>query len=280
MTAQESLPERPPVWPGAQVYTPAGRVFVRRSGNPSGPKLMLLHGWGVHGGMYEGMRARLERDFELLVPDARGHGYSSTPARPRSWELEDYARDLVAVLDSLEIDRVHLGGYSMGGFIALALTQLAPERIERLAIMCSAARQPSKAQRHLGFAEAAFKILPAASMQLVAKRLLAGPGTRPDMERVMMWLLGYNTRGGLSGAARAMRRADLRSGLAAIRQPTLLVTAEHDKAIPIAASRELLDHIPDVTHRHWDDAGHALVASHGDELAEALAGFFASERTR
>ncbi|MCO4768517.1 MAG: alpha/beta hydrolase [Deltaproteobacteria bacterium] len=264
----------PPPWPGVQLYVPAGRIFMRRSGNPRGPKLLLLHGWAVHGGMYEGMRAELEKHFELLVPDLRGHGYSSTPARPTRWEIEHFAEDLVAALDQLEIETVHLGGYSMGGFVALALAQAIPERVQRLAIMCSAARQADDQRRNLRLAEALFKVAPPATMQVLARRLLSGPSTPDELNRVMQWLLGYNTRGGISGAAGAMRRADLRDGLAALTQPALVVTAEHDVAISSRASGELISLLPNATHRHWDDAGHALVASHGDQLAQALIEFF------
>jgi|GEM_PF-6769234 len=271
------MPSMPPPWPGVQLYVPSGRIFMRRSGNPDGPKLLLLHGWAVHGGMYEGIRAHLEEHFELLVPDLRGHGYSTTPKG--RWEIEHFADDLVSALDQLDIDEVHLGGYSMGGFVALALAQKIPERISRMAIMCSAARQGDNTRRSLVLAQAAFSVLPPSTMQVLTKRLLAGPGAPEEFGRVLQWLLGYNTRAGISGAARAMRKADLRPGLAGLHHPTLVVTAEHDTAISRRASRELVELLPNVTHRHWDDAGHALVASHGDQLARELIEFFAALET-
>ena len=269
----------PPPWPGVQLYVPSGRIFMRRSGRVGGPRVLLLHGWAVHGGMYEGMRAALEQHFELLVPDLRGHGYSATPAKPGRWQIEHFADDLVAALDQLEIDALHLGGYSMGGFVALALAQKIPDRVRSFAIICSAARQAHTQRRGLRYAEAFFRVAPPATMQVLARRLLSGPGTPDEFNRVMQWLLGYNTRGGISGAARAMSRADLRDGLAALTQPALVVTAEHDVAIPRHASDELIDLLPNVTHRHWSDAGHALVASHGDQLAGELVEFFTAHET-
>jgi pimeloyl-ACP methyl ester carboxylesterase len=268
------FPHAPPPWPGVQLYVPGGRIFMRRSGNPANPKLLLLHGWAVHGGMYQGMRALLEERFELLVPDLRGHGYSATPARPRTWEIEHFAEDLIAALDQLDVQRLHVGGYSMGGFVALALAQAIPDRVDRLAIMCSAARQSDKVRRNLVLAEALFRVAPPETMAVLAKRLLDGPGRPEGMTRVMQWLLGYNTRAGIAGAARAMRRADLRTGAPGMAHPTLVVTAEHDVAIPRRSSDELVELLPNVTHRHWADAGHALVASHGDELSRELITFF------
>lgn len=269
------FPDAPPPWPGVQVYLPSGRLFVRRSGNPSGPTLMLLHGWAVHGGMYEGVRRWLEPHFDLLVPDMRGHGYSATPRRASRWEIEDFAEDLRGALDQLEVERLSVAGYSMGGFVALALAQSIPDRVERLAIMCSAARQADKVRRNLGLAQAVFSVAPPATMQVIAKRLLAGPGVPEELGRISQWLLGYNTRGGISGAARAMRRADLRDGVARLTMPSLVMTAEHDAAIPGRSSRELVDLLPNVQHKHWGDAGHALIASHGDELARELIDFIA-----
>lgn len=267
------FPDAPPPWPGVQLYLPDGRMFVRRTGNPDGPKLLLLHGWAVHGGMYEGVRRILEPHFELLVPDLRGHGYSSTPKRPSRWEIDDFARDLLAALDQLEVDHVSVAGYSMGGFVALALAQQIPDRVDHLAIMCSAARQSSKQRRNLGLAQAVFSVAPPVTMQMIAKRLLAGPGVPEELGRISQWLLGYNTRAGIAGAARAMRRADLRDGVARLTMPSIVMTAEHDVAIPGYTSRELVDLLPNVEHRHWGDAGHALIASHGDELARELVAF-------
>lgn len=272
------FPDLPPAWPGAQVYTDRARIFVRRSGHHDAPSLMLLHGWGVHGGMFEGpLRNVLEPRFELLVPDLRGHGYSSTPTNPRRWELRDYVDDLVRALDHLQIERVHLAGYSMGGFVALGLAQAHPDRIARLGLVCTAARHPDKVRRNLVVAQSAFRVLPPQTMQFVASRLLSGPGVPRELQKVMGWLLGYNTRGGLSGAAGAMRRADLSAGLADLMHPTLLVTAEHDVAIPRYASHQLLEAIPNVHHHHFDDAGHALAASHGRELARVMLEFFGQE---
>ncbi len=269
------FPDLPPAWPGAQVYTPDARIFMRRTGHAEGGSLMLLHGWGVHGGMFEGpVRQVLEPHFELLVPDLRGHGYSSTPRNPRSWRLTDYVDDLVRSLDHLGVDRVHVAGYSMGGFVALGLAQAHPDRVDRLGLICTAAKHPDIVRRNLVVAEAAFKVLPPQTMAWVAGRLLAGPGVPEELRPVMRWLLGYNTRGGISGGAGAMRRADLTAGLAALTHPTLLVTAEHDVAVPKWASKHLLDSIPNVTHKHFEDAGHALAASHGTELARAMGDFF------
>ena len=272
------LPDLPPAWPGAQVYTPDARIFVRQRGAPAASRLMLLHGWGVHGGMFEGpMRQVLEPHFQLLVPDLRGHGYSSTPRRPSSWRLRNYVDDLVRTLDHLGIDRVHLAGYSLGGFVALGLAQSHPDRIERLGLICTSAQHPSKARRNLAMAEAAFKVLPPQTMAWVAGRLLAD-GVPDEVRPVMRWLLAYNTRGGISGAASAMRRADLNPGLQDIPHETLVVTAEHDVAVSRWASKRLLDGIPRTTHRHFDDAGHAVAASHGEELARSLVDFFSTER--
>lgn len=270
------IPELPPAWPGAQIYTPAARIFVRRSGRSEAPSLMLLHGWGVHGGMFEGpMRGVLEPHFQLLVPDLRGHGYSSTPRRAHTWRVADFVDDLVRSLDHLGVDRVHAAGYSLGGFVALALAEAHPDRVDRLSLICAQGRYPNKARRNLAWAEAAFKVLPPQTMAWVSDRLLAGPGVPDELRPVMRWLLAYNTRGGISGAAAAMRHGDLSHGLADLPHETLLVTAEHDVAVSRRATRQLLESIPRITHRHFEDAGHALAASHGAELARALVDFFA-----
>ena len=273
---QPPLPDSPPPWPGVEVFTERLRLFVRRSGPPGAPAVMLLHGYGVHGGMFEGVRDALEPSLQLIVPDLRGHGLSDTP--DDGYTAEEMADDLAALLDRLDIPRLHVVGYSMGGFVAQAFAQRHSDRVDRLALLCTAPSQGSARQR-LGLAamEATFRVVPPAAMRVVTTRLLAGPNMPDEKARILLWLLMHNTRRGLSGGAALLRRAHLESGLHRITMPTLVVTAEHDVAISPQDSRRLLDALPHARHEHFADAGHGLAMSHRRQLGTLLADFLAPE---
>ena len=270
---QDSIPGAPPEWPGYAVPTARLRMFVRHEPRPEKPTLVLLHGLAVHGGMYEGgVRRELSEAFNLVVPDLRGHGLSEAPGG--AWEIEDFADDVAALLDAMAIERAHVVGYSMGGFVAQSLVQRHPDRVDRLGLLCTAPRQARPTMRAgLAALQALFRVVPPRAMLPISRRILSGPGMPPQMAYVLPWLLQHNTRRGISGSARALRRADLRGGLAAVRHPTLLVTAEHDTALPRVAWQPLLDSLCDIRHEHFDDAGHGLAASHGARLGALLRAF-------
>lgn len=273
---QDAIHHAPPEWPGYEVETTRFRTWVRHVPNDR-PTLVLLHGLAVHGGMYEGgMRRELEGRFNLLVPDLRGHGQSEAPAG--AWEIEDFADDLAALLDSLDIERAHILGYSMGGFVAQCFTHRHPGRVDKLVLVCTAPRQARASMRAgLGLLQAIFRVVPPVAMLPISRRILSGPGMPPEMRYVLPWLLKDNTRRGISGAARALRRADLRDGAKTITQRTLLVTAEHDTALPRVAWQPLLKALANVQHEHFTDAGHGLAASHGAHLGALVRSFLHHE---
>jgi pimeloyl-ACP methyl ester carboxylesterase len=101
-----------------------------------GTPLVLLYGLtGSTETMNQsGYVAVLKDDFQLILVDARGHGASDKPHNPEAYKLELMVEDVVAVLDDLNIDKVHFLGYSMGGWISLGIAKYAPDRVLSLII--------------------------------------------------------------------------------------------------------------------------------------------------
>ena len=101
-----------------------------------GDPLVLMHGTsGSVGDWYEnGWVAGLKDDYQLILIDHRGHGYSDKPHDPDSYGLEVSVSDVVGVLDDLGIERASYLGYSMGGYIGFGLAKYAPERLNALVI--------------------------------------------------------------------------------------------------------------------------------------------------
>ena len=271
-----TIPSSPPDWPSYSVQTSRLRVSLRRSGPPEAEKLVLLHGWAVHGGMFEGIREHLENHFDLLVPDLRGHGETEAPWR--GYAMDSMADDLVALLDEEGIEVAHVAGYSLGGFVALAFAQRHPNRLGKLGLLCTAPRHNSVLRRFgLGLMEGIWSVAPPSSMTPVTRALLSGPGLPPEMNRALPWLMGQNSRAGLAGGARCLRKADLRPGLEDVATSCLLVTGGQDTAIKENDWRVLAEQIPDVTHHHIEAAGHGLAASHSAELGVLLRDFMGGQ---
>ena len=101
-----------------------------------GAPMVLMHGTsGSLGDWYEnGWVSGLNDDYQLILIDHRGHGYSDKPHDPDSYGLEISVSDVVGVLDVLGIDRTSYLGYSMGGYIGFGLAKYAPERLNALVI--------------------------------------------------------------------------------------------------------------------------------------------------
>lgn len=101
-----------------------------------GPPVIALHGLGAtNASMLPTLRA-LARDHRVIAPDLPGFGESGKPLR--SYHAGFFSRWLTALLDRLGIERAHLVGNSMGGRIALETGLVAPDRVDRLALLAPA----------------------------------------------------------------------------------------------------------------------------------------------
>lgn len=97
-----------------------------------GPDLVLLHGTGGHLEAYARDIAGLAKDFRVTVYDMVGHGWSDLPNRP--YTVDVLAAHLVGLLDTLGIDRAHLSGESLGGWVTAWTAAHAPDRVDRLVL--------------------------------------------------------------------------------------------------------------------------------------------------
>jgi len=112
------------------------RVRVAESGSPDGTPVVLLHGWAATIYTFRDALERLPgQGFRVIAPDLRGFGLSDKPIAPDAYSLAAYIGDLGALLDALELDRVVLGGQSMGGGVSLHYALRNPERVSHLVLI-------------------------------------------------------------------------------------------------------------------------------------------------
>ncbi len=114
--------------------SPRPRLHYRLDGPANGPCLVLSNSLGCTLEMWEPQLAAFSREYRVLRYDTRGHGGSGVPPRP--YTLEQLGADVLGLLDSLGIKRVHYCGLSMGGSTGMWLAVNAPQRIERL-VLCN-----------------------------------------------------------------------------------------------------------------------------------------------
>jgi pimeloyl-ACP methyl ester carboxylesterase len=106
------------------------KIYYKVVGN--GPPLLLHHGFCLDHNDYSNPNwdfvKAFQEDFTLILMDARGHGASDKPHDPQEYRLLKQVSDVIAVLDDLQIEKVHFLGYSMGGGIGFGLACNAQER--------------------------------------------------------------------------------------------------------------------------------------------------------
>jgi pimeloyl-ACP methyl ester carboxylesterase len=103
------------------------RVHLAEAGD--GPPLVLLHGWPQHWYAWRRLIPELSARYRVICPDLRGHGWTGAP--PGTYEKEELASDLLAVLDALGLPRVRLAGHDWGAFAGFLACLREPERFER-----------------------------------------------------------------------------------------------------------------------------------------------------
>jgi len=117
-------------------YFDSEGVTLHYKDEGQGVPVVLIHGFGLNGEWnwrLPRISQRLAREFRVITLDVRGHGFSGKPHGPEAYGAE-LAHDVRRLLDHLEIDKAHVAGYSMGGFITLKFLSLYPERLYSAAI--------------------------------------------------------------------------------------------------------------------------------------------------
>jgi pimeloyl-ACP methyl ester carboxylesterase len=206
-----------------------------------GIPLVLLHGYPLDHRIWGEVVPLLQEDLDLILPDVRGFGQSDAPETP--YTLDDLAEDLAALLTHLGLERVAVGGHSMGGYIALAFARRHPARVSALALIASQAAADTP-ERRAGRYQTAEQIRhqgvePVATT--MSERLVAHPDWRPRLQD----LIRQQRPAGLIGALRAMaERPDALHQLAQCPCPVLLIHGQADTLIPIERAREIKARLP------------------------------------
>lgn len=242
----------------------------------AGPDLALIHGWGMHGGVWGGVRDALARRFRLHVVDLPGYGAS--PALD-PYGLEGLANAVAAALP----EKVSVCGWSLGGQVALEMALLFPDQVERLALTaatpCFTAREdwPWAVQREvlLEFAAALETDYEGTLKRFLALQARGDEDARAVLKKLRETLF-INGRPGaevLRAGLNILLDSDLRNRVAAVKAPTLLLHGERDLLTPLGAARWLAEAIGNARLEVVAGAAHAPFLSHPEGFIESLTGF-------
>ncbi|WP_373986939.1 3-oxoadipate enol-lactonase [Duganella sp. BuS-21] len=233
-------------------------------GQPGKPWLMFCNSLGTDLHMWQAQVEFLKNDFRIVRYDTRGHGGSEVV--PGAATLAQLGQDVLSLLDSLDIERVHFCGLSMGGAIAQWLGIHAPQRLNKLVVANSAPRIGTPQ----GWMDRAAQVR-ASGLDAVADGAAGRWFTPAFIEREPQRVAGLvaTLRGGspqgYASCCDALAAADLHAGLAAIITPTLLIAGDSDPITTVADANAMREQIPAAVLV-------TLAASHISNI-EAEAGF-------
>ena len=101
----------------------------------SGVPLVLLHGFPFDHTIWEEVIGEIKKGIRIIAPDLRGHG--SSIIEESNYSIVDMASDVIELLDHLQLGQVGIAGHSLGGYIALEIARIFPERVSGLILIAS-----------------------------------------------------------------------------------------------------------------------------------------------
>lgn len=251
-----------------------------------GEPVLLLNGGLMSIAAWEPIAAPLAERFQVVRCDLRGQLLSPGEPEPT---LEAHVRDVIELLDGLDLQRVHLVGTSYGGLVALRLASLHPERA---ASVCGIATTERITPETWTSTAEMRKLCVAAAEGgdggRVLEFLLPGTYTPEYLEKQASamafhrhWVAALPSIWfrGLAGLLSSMEGLDLTPHLGAIRCPVLVVAGGRDVMFPLEHSRALAEAIPGARLEVLPDASHGMVVENPADVTRVLLDFLNDQRS-
>ena len=266
------------------------RLHLETHGDPhNAPQLVLIHGWGMHGGVWQPLLQRLSSQVCLHVVDLPGMGFSQPL---ESTSLNAIADQLLEALPAT----ADLCGWSLGGLVAMRIALKQPERVRRLVLVGSTPRFVNSSQSDAlqpwqygvdaaVFHEFAAQVGADYHATLIKFLTLQCMGSTDSRNTIKQLRTSFAARP--APAAKTLQNAlgmlldnDLRAEIPALQMPTLLIHGDRDNLAPVAAAHWMAEQLPQAGLRVINGASHAPFLSHPEQFSEALLQFLETDKPR
>ncbi len=244
-----------------------------------GDPLVLIHGLGDDHRAWRKVLPRLALHRRVLLYDLRGHGLS-TVGEPAG-TLDQLAGDLIALLDRLDLERVDVCGFSLGGTIVMRVAMDHPERVRKLLPVATSSRVGRAAaswyEERADMVRSSNPVLPQTLEQDTRDVYANAPDEFADG-----WLIRSQSTAdprGYGNACQAMARLNaepLDPELSRISAPTLVVAGDRDQHCPPKAAESIVGGIPGARLEVIRGVGHPIPVERPDELATLMLEFLAA----
>jgi len=209
-------------------------------GDDAAPALILGSSLGTTRAMWDPQHDALAQRLRVVRYDHPGHGAS--PAPPPGTTLADLGRSVLDLADRLDLQRFSYAGLSLGGMVGMWLAIHAPERVDRLALLCTSAHLPPAEMWHERAATVRAAGTCAAISESVVSRWFT-PGfaqRRPDVVASFTATLDEVDPEGYAACSEVIAAMDQRAGLGRITAPTLVIAGAQDPATPPSGHADVI----------------------------------------
>ncbi|WP_295624207.1 pimeloyl-ACP methyl ester esterase BioH [uncultured Nitrosomonas sp.] len=238
-----------------------------------GSDLVLLHGWAMHSGIWSGVRDQLTQQFRLHLVDLPGHGLSSA-CEPGTLD------HLVEIIAEILPERCMLGGWSLGGQIAMELALRQPQRVQKLVLIsttpCFAKNDDWESGMERKLLQLFLENLKLNYATTINRFLTLQMSGDRDASKVLSQLRKHFFQraepdsGALEKGLRILQQSDLRDRVAAIQQPVLLLHGENDVITHPAAADWMHQQLPQSQRVMFAHCGHAPFLSYPEQFVTYL----------
>ncbi|HEY2394936.1 MAG TPA: pimeloyl-ACP methyl ester esterase BioH [Rudaea sp.] len=250
-------------------------MHIESSG--SGPDLVLIHGWAMHGGIFAPLTPLLARHFRLHVVDLPGHGHSAA-----SGESIDSAACAAHIAQC--VPPALWVGWSFGGLVSLRAALALPQRVRGIVEIAASPRFVSTpdwphgvpADVFIQFGTGLVENYRATIERFLALETLGSAQSQDELRELKAHVFerGDPSLRVLEQGLDILQATDLRGDLAHLSVPSLWIAGRRDRLVPVAAMRWAAQHSPAGDFLEIA-SGHAPFLRHASEVAEEIIGFAA-----
>lgn len=238
------------------------------------PALVLLHAFPLRAAMWNPQMDALAATTRVVAPDLLGFGATEAPDDPSAYSVDVWADQVAALADHLELDRVVLGGLSMGGYAAFAFVRRHRRRLAGL-LLADTRPGPDTPEVAVRRQDQVRQLREQGSSGLVDGMLdgLLAEHTRqfrPDVVGAARALMDSSPAGWIGALEAMIRRPDSGPDLATVDVPTSVVVGAADRLSPPDVAATMRSAIPRATLSVLADAGHLSNLEAPDAFTDAV----------
>jgi pimeloyl-ACP methyl ester carboxylesterase len=253
--------------------------YETHKGSPSKPTLFFVHGMGGDLDAWQFVIKPLQKeDYSTIAMDLRGHGYSTHPRTPESYNIEHLLQDIEDILDKEKQKEIILIGHCYGANIALMYTLQHPQRVSKLIVIGASYCPPPYLKHAILRKGAALATNIATLLSLPARKPWHSPYPAGKHHEDYEWFglfrtIWHNSLRSYAQTSKQIENFDILKDLPKIKTPTLIIAGEKDSIYPLPLSEKLQEEIPNSRLEVIKNANHVMPMNNPKEVTKLIRNF-------